>query len=164
MFATSAHRSTVNCYDFPVPRIKPPFFALSYLVLAYLGQRFVPPACILPEWAGRTGVGVLAVSILLMASAIVRFRKADTTLDPSGKPSVLLRGGPYRFTRNPIYLGFACVQTGLALALRAPVMLVAPVAFVLTMNTLFVPYEERNLERKFGAKYRAYCRRTKRWL
>jgi protein-S-isoprenylcysteine O-methyltransferase Ste14 len=72
--------------------------------------------------------------------------------------------GPYRFTRNPMYLGLALLQAGLAMVTNSlwPLLTLAPV--IVAVRRLVIDREERYLEAKFGEEYRAYKARVRRWV
>jgi protein-S-isoprenylcysteine O-methyltransferase Ste14 len=148
-------------------RIPPPFLFLGGLVAGYILDliRHVPVAP--PEWslAVRVLGGVLAAAAFaLMLSAVVLFRRAGTHPEPWKTTTRLVLDGPYRFTRNPMYLGMAAFLVGLGLVGNAlwPVIAVFPA--VLIIRTQVIAREEAYLERKFGAEYLAYKSRVRRWL
>lgn len=142
----------------------PPVFALGY-GLGFVGgpvwlgiRRDLPRGC---EWAG---LGVEALAVALGLSAILAFRRAGTTPEPNGTPAALVTAGPFRFTRNPMYLALTTVLAGLALWVGRTAAFAAPVAFFLTVRAIFVPREEARLEALFGDAFRAYRGRVRRWL
>ena len=84
---------------------------------------------------------------------------------PTNRPTTtIVDGGPYRLTRNPIYLGMVTGLIGLAIALNSLWLLLALVLFALVIRYGVVAREEAYLERKFGDAYRGYCARVRRWL
>jgi protein-S-isoprenylcysteine O-methyltransferase Ste14 len=87
-------------------------------------------------------------------------------VDPTNpeKSTSVVTGGIYRFSRNPMYLGFLLVLAGLAAYLSTPVTLAGPVLFLLYMNRFQILPEERILTKRFGADYENYLRRVRRWL
>jgi protein-S-isoprenylcysteine O-methyltransferase Ste14 len=96
--------------------------------------------------------------------AFMEFRKARTTLDPHGSVRQLVTSGIYRFTRNPIYLGFLLMVIGFPLNSGFySGILVAPF-FVVTMKRLVIEKEEAYLEKKFRDVYTSYKSRVRRWL
>jgi protein-S-isoprenylcysteine O-methyltransferase Ste14 len=72
--------------------------------------------------------------------------------------------GPYRYSRNPIYLGFAIAGVGSALGFNTWWMLLSVLVFVLLANKIVIEKEEEYLERKFGESYLDYQRQTRRWF
>jgi protein-S-isoprenylcysteine O-methyltransferase Ste14 len=92
------------------------------------------------------------------------FLRAGTPLEPWQTPTALVATGPYRFTRNPMYLGLTLCLIGFALWLGTvtPAMLLPVFVALLTLG--FVRPEERRLEQRFGESYRAYKARVRRWI
>ena len=102
------------------------------------------------------GVALVVASVLLFGLSVQRFRTVGTPV-PARKPTTaIVRTGPYRFTRNPIYLAFSLLQLGIALWVGSW-WLVATLAVALAIiHYVVVPREERYLEARFGAEYRDY--------
>jgi protein-S-isoprenylcysteine O-methyltransferase Ste14 len=114
----------------------------------------------------RTLLGWLfvAAGVALAASAIVLFRRAGTSPVPIQPTTALVVRGPYRFTRNPMYIGLAALYAGIALLVNSvwPLLLL-PVVLVV-IRWWVIAREEAYLGRKFGDAYRAYTTRVRRWL
>jgi protein-S-isoprenylcysteine O-methyltransferase Ste14 len=111
------------------------------------------------------GSFIIATGITIGLASVYSFRKAKTTVLPAGRPTTaIVESGPYRFTRNPMYLAMSCAYVGLALLLNNLwALLLLP--FVLVVVDLFViRREERYLTAKFGEPYREYCARVGRWF
>lgn len=108
------------------------------------------------------GAAALAVDI----SGVVAFLRARTTVNPlrPDKASTLVTGGIFRRTRNPMYLGMAMLLVGWAVYLANPLTLLGIPAFVAYLNRFQIAPEERALEQRFGADYRGYRARVRRWL
>lgn len=119
------------------------------------GFRFGP----LP-YPGAVLVLVGAASVLWSAGW---FRRKQTTLNPHGEASALTTQGPYRFSRNPMYLGMLLGLVGFALLLGDALDLAGPLVFA-WLTTRQIRKEEEALERIFGADYRNYKARVRRWL
>lgn len=102
----------------------------------------------------------------IAAAGVIAFRKADTTVNPMTpeESSRVVQHGIYRHTRNPMYLGFLFVLVAWAVWLAAPWALLGPVLYVAWMTRFQILPEERALAERFGDEYRAYCRRTRRWV
>lgn len=145
-------------------RLKPPHVALLMLGLGGLLHVMLP----LPLWCSSGlpvwGAISLLPGLVLMIWAWKLFWQSGTTIQPDGQASFLVTTGPYRITRNPMYLGITLVLTGVACAVGSITMLVAPLGFYLCMNLLFIPGEEQRLEQIFGDLYHSYTSRTRRWL
>lgn len=137
------------------------------LALAYLGT-IVDSLLRIPRfsWAVTTAFGVLLISLgfFLRVWAAVRFyahRMRVISLEPQNS---LLTTGPYRYSRNPLYLGgnVFCFF-GAALVLGSPTALVMT-ALHLPLVNLMIRREEEQLERRFGEEFRAYKKQVRRWL
>ncbi len=144
--------------------IHPPFVALFYIVVAMVLQRFVPIPLEVPAAGRYVGLGMTFIGFLLGVGAFIEFRKARTTLDPHGSVRALVTGGIYRFTRNPIYLGFLLMVIGLPLNSGIYWGIVAAPFFGTTMSRLVIEKEEAYLEKKFKEQYAGYRSRVRRWL
>ena len=144
----------------------PPPIAWALAIIAGLAAgwlypwRFVP-ASIPRVWVGG---GVLAAGFALAVWAIATMRKAGTRVEPHKPTTAIVADGPYRFTRNPIYIGVLLGQTGLAIGFDNLWMLAMLVPLGLVIRYGVVAREEAYLERKFGAVYRDYKSRVRRWL
>jgi protein-S-isoprenylcysteine O-methyltransferase Ste14 len=110
------------------------------------------------------GGALVVASLLLFGLSVRRFRAAGTPV-PARKPTTaIVRTGPYRFSRNPIYLAFSLFQLGIATWVGSW-WLVATLAVALAIiQYVVVPREERYLEARFGAEYRDYKAAVRRWL
>jgi protein-S-isoprenylcysteine O-methyltransferase Ste14 len=147
------------------PRFRPPFVALALVLLAWaLDWRLDPPRVVAWPWAWL-GAAAIAVGIALANWAIRIFRRAGTTHDVREAPTQLVREGPYRFTRNPMYVGITTILLGIGLLAGTwPFLAIPPPGFVLLVTAFFIRREERIMERAFGAEYDAFRRRVRRWL
>jgi protein-S-isoprenylcysteine O-methyltransferase Ste14 len=147
-------------------RVIPPLVYVGLFLMGYAVHRFAPlrlwgdP----PRFARLVGWGLVAAGVLLGASAVRLFRRAGTTPNPTRPATALVLHGPYRFTRNPMYLGLGLAYLGAALLVNSgwPVVLF-PAVILLVQRWVIAP-EEAYLERKFGAEYRGYRARVRRWL
>ena len=112
-------------------------------------------------WAGMLLLGVgLGMNLL----CVRMMKRHQTAILPRGAPSTLLRSGPFRYFRNPIYQGMLLAMGGVALAVGSlPFFLIIPVMWRV-LRRRFVPMEEANLARVFGEQYAAYCREVPRGI
>lgn len=111
--------------------------------------------------------GILSLAGLAVALAgVLSFRRARTTVNPltPGAASALVTSGIYRFTRNPMYLGFALVLLAWAVFLGNPLSLALVGAFVLYIDRFQIQPEERALAALFGAAFKTYTQAVRRWL
>lgn len=92
------------------------------------------------------------------------FQEKKTPIRPTDEPSTLVADGPFRFSRNPMYLGIILMLTGVAVWVGSLPMFLAPIAFFIVLSIVFIPHEEKTLERIFGDAYRDYKSKVRRWL
>ena len=102
--------------------------------------------------------------LLLDGMAAGLFRRRGTAVEPWKPSTVLIHEGPYRFSRNPIYLGDALVLAGLALRWETPIALLLVPLFMGTITQRFIVPEENRLRVKFRADFARYCQNTRRWV
>jgi protein-S-isoprenylcysteine O-methyltransferase Ste14 len=150
--------------DSPGVRVPPPALYAMAVLAGYLFNRRWP----LPvgdSGAVRGLAWVLTLAwIALTASSIGRFWRSRTSIVPIRPATTLVIAGPYRFTRNPMYVGLAALTIALGLFIDSwwPTVLLLPV--LLVVRWFVIAPEERYLERRFGADYLAYRQRVRRWL
>ena len=146
-------------------KLPPPFWALAYALIA-VGASY------LMGWPRVTGsplvwlrVVLVALGIGLSVTAAMLFRREGTEINPTSPTNrKLVTSGPFRLTRNPMYLGRVLVTLGIALWVGAWPMLLAPIAIFATANWVHIPFEEEKMRRQFGASFDAYASKTRRWI
>lgn len=144
---------------FPPPLVYVLGFAAGYEL-----HRIVPVALLPPAIRRPVGWALVVGGLVLVACALYSFRRAGQTPHPRRPVTTLLQQGPYRFTRNPMYLSLAIVYLGLtALANDLWPLVVLPVV-LLIMTRAVIAREEAYLDRVFGGEYRAYRARVRRWM
>ena len=106
----------------------------------------------------------LAAGLALLGWTLWTFHRHSTTVNPYGGASALCTDGPFRFSRNPIYLGDWLILVGISLLLNTIWPLIfAPLIWVM-LRFGVIRYEEAHLEAKFGDAYRGYKARVRRWI
>jgi protein-S-isoprenylcysteine O-methyltransferase Ste14 len=152
----------------PNVRIPPPLLFALPLLTGFIVQHYVPTHLVNGVEPTRiirlVGVAEIAIALGLFAWAISTFRRLQTPVIPIRRARALAEEGPFKLTRNPMYLGFTVLYLGIALVANAFWPLVfLPEAIALTY--LFaIRLEEAYLTREFGDAYREYCSRVRRWL
>ncbi len=150
--------------DGPGVAFHPPFLVFALLVAGWT-LRQTRPLPFLPEEAARPVGGVLAgASFLLFSWAVITMHRAGTNLPTHLPTKALVRSGPYRFSRNPIYLSLAVGFAALAAWLNTAWYLLMDLLFVGLMSAGVIVREERYLARKFGTLYERYRSEVRRWL
>jgi protein-S-isoprenylcysteine O-methyltransferase Ste14 len=147
--------------------ILPPFVYFAGLVGGYILQFiwWVPIAPPILDVAIRIlGIVLVLAGGSLIFMAMSRFQIADTPPHPHEPTRTLTFDGPFRYTRNPMYLGMALILGGLAFIGNALFPLLALIPVIWWIRTQVIDKEERYLEAKFGAPYLDFKRRVRRWL
>jgi protein-S-isoprenylcysteine O-methyltransferase Ste14 len=141
----------------------PPVIYLGFLGLGFALEGLLPGAE-LPGWAQWLGAVVIVAGVALMISFELAFKRAGTDANPYRPSSALATDGPYRFSRNPGYLGMAITYIGITIAAEAPWSLVMLLPATLMIQYGVITCEERYLERLFGEEYLRYKQTTRRWI
>lgn len=146
-------------------KLPPPIWTLIYVLIAaaisYIaGWPQVPGLPLI--WLGA----VLILGGAANAFAAARlFRREGTEINPTSPTNrKLVTAGPFRFSRNPMYLGMTIIALGIALCVGSWPMFLAPIALFATANWVHIPFEEEKMRRQFGDAYDAYTREVRRWL
>ncbi len=143
----------------------PPIWMFIYLLIAavisYLaGWPAVPGLPIVP-----LAIALIVLGLAISASGFLTFRREDTEIEPTSPTNrKLVISGPYRFTRNPMYLGLVVVTIGVAFWVGAWPMFLVPIAVFATVNLVHIPFEEAKMRRQFGEAFDAYTRKVRRWI
>lgn len=145
-------------------KIPPPILLLLHIFVAFLLNGLFPLPFAFPKILVWVGYVLVLAGLGLAFSAAGQFMRVHTTLDPHGSTTEIITGGPYRFSRNPIYLGFVCLLIGLSFAFRTYWGAVLSPLLMLSLYQLVIKHEEAYLEKKFGDIYTSYKSRVRRWL
>jgi len=145
--------------------VRPPL-AWGLAALVGLALDWLAPLPFLPADlpAGWLGALVFVLALALFAWAIRTMTMAGSNVPTNRPTTTIVENGPYRFTRNPIYLGMFLGLIGLAIAFDTLWLLMMLVPFALVIRYGVIAREEVYLERKFGDVYRGYRSRVRRWL
>ncbi len=142
----------------------PPVWLLAFLAAVWVQARWFNPA----EYVGTAsyfvgwllillGLGIATISIAL-------FRRHKTTVIPRNTPSAMITAGPYRYSRNPIYLADAFILLGFIVLKGSVLGLIFLPVFMLVIQTRFIHGEEAGLEAEFPDEFKAFCGSTRRWI
>ena len=142
----------------------PPLIFLAGLGLGFALEALLPSADVPTAVSLVVGIPLLAVGIALQSSFIVAFRRRRTPIRPDRPTATIVTTGPYRFTRNPAYLGMTSIYAGIAVCSGALWPLATLIPTLIVVDRFVIAREERYLERRFGAEYTTFKARVRRWL
>jgi protein-S-isoprenylcysteine O-methyltransferase Ste14 len=146
-------------------KLPPPIWVLLYLIIARAVSWLFPWRELLDLQIVWLGVALVAIGVALSVWAFLLFRREGTEINPTSEmnKSLVVRG-PFRFTRNPMYLGLLIVTLGIAFWVGSLPMFAVPVLAFATANWAHIPFEEAKMRRQFGAAFEQYMRRVRRWI
>jgi len=142
---------------------RPPVIYLGAIALGVV-IHFVWPVTLVPSAVSMpVGVAGTLAAVALFVYAVRTFKAAGTPVPGNLPTTTVVRTGPYRFSRNPIYLAFSLFQLAIAVWVNSPWLVVTLVAAVAVMSLVVIPREERYLEARF-AEYSSYKACVRRWF
>jgi protein-S-isoprenylcysteine O-methyltransferase Ste14 len=142
----------------------PPQLVLVCLPVMFLLHWFFPGLTFLPVPFQLVGLFPLFAGLVLTIAASGQFQRVGTNVKTFNEPGKLVTDGWFRFTRNPMYLGFLLVLLGVGTLFGTASPLLGPLAFGIIANLWYIPFEEQAMSAKFGPAYKAYQQRVWRWL
>ncbi len=150
--------------DRPDIPIKPGWHFTMYFLMGVGFDTLFPTDAFSESVRFTLGAGLVLAGAILHASAIGRFRKAGTRHETDKPARALIADGPYRLSRNPIYLGWMSLYLGLGIFFNNLWIVFLGAPLFATLQVAIITREEEYLEGKFGADYRAYREGVRRWL
>ena len=142
----------------------PPLIYGAALVLGSV-IHFLFPISILPSNPGRwLGVPLILAAVLIVASAFRALGRAKTAFDVRQPTTTIVTDGPFRYSRNPMYLSLTLLYMGLAVLINSLWILLLILPVVVVIQNGVVKREEQYLERKFGEAYLRYKAQVRRWI
>ncbi len=142
----------------------PPLILAIHTAAGALAHWLLPVA-LLPAWPARIAGALLVIASGSLATWAKRaMERAGTAIKPSLPTTIIVADGPYRHTRNPMYLSLCLLHLGIALLVNGLLPAICLLPLALTLHFGVVRREERYLAAKFGESYLAYQRRVRRWI
>ncbi len=142
----------------------PPVIFIIFYVIGYVTDRAFPADLGTLDIRYAIGGVLIALSVALVAWAVTHFVRAKTHVDVRKPATALVSGGPYRLSRNPMYVAMTLLYAGFAVTFSLPITLALLIPCLVLLHHGVISREETYLERKFGDEYRAYKARVRRWL
>ena len=155
------HQHTADTAELPFP---PPFVFLTFLLVGAILSALFPINLLTIAPRLILGVGLVAIGFYIASRAFREMTLAHTPIDPFEPTTALVTNGPYRFSRNPIYLSLSLAYLGIAVALNAAWAVVLWPIMLITLTQVIVVREEKYLEAKFGEAYTQYKSKVRRWI
>lgn len=147
----------------PGVRVPPPLIFATFAVVGF-ALDWIFPLVAVPGFARALGVALFLAGIGLELWAVALFWRRGTNPFPWTADDALVAEGPYRFTRNPMYLGMTANVAGLGLALASPLMALMALPAAVVVDRSVIAREEAYLLHRFGAAYGGYRDAVRRWL
>ncbi len=142
----------------------PPLLLLAAVLLGFGLHRLLPLPLVPPAIEKPLGAIVVGAGVVLLGAAVREFVRAGTSVETRRPSTSLVTGGPYRWTRNPIYLSLAILQLGFASLVNSVWLaaMIAPLVFALHFGVIL--REERYLAKRMGPDYERYLKTARRWI
>ena len=150
--------------DVPNVTIVPPLVYLVGIVIGFLATIWMPTKVVPNSVAWTVGGILIFCGAVLAGGAILKFKDVGTTVRPDRAASTLVIAGPYKITRNPMYLGLAFVYAGIAIAGQSVWALILLAVVLIIVQRGAIEPEEAFLEKRFGADYLSYKEKVRRWI
>ena len=145
-------------------KIMPPTYFMILLVLSVIFHFLFRDSRIIFLPLGYIGLALVLFGIVINLWTDSMFKRKKTTVKPHETPSVMIKSGPFGISRHPMYLGMTSILIGACVFLGSWVTFVFPLVFVVIIETLFIPMEEKNLKKIFGKGYEDYRKTVRRWI
>lgn len=142
----------------------PPTLFLASLVVQGVVHWALPVTHLVS--AGWRPVGLLPIVAGLAVAGVAegRFKSVRTAVNPFSEPTMLVTTGPFRYSRNPMYVGMLLIQLGIAVILGSLTPFLVPPVFALVLTVRFIQMEEAKMARVFGEAYGEYRSQVRRWI
>ena len=155
---------TISISDSPQVIAPPPFIYLGGIMVGFILQLVKPLSFLPKDLALPLGAALMVISIIFVTALFRVLKRAKTNVDVRKPTTSIVSAGPYRFTRNPIYLSMTLFTIGIAIWVNTIWILITLVPVLLVMQFGVISREESYLARKFGEEYLRYKSKVRRWL
>ncbi len=148
----------------PSPIPWPPLLLIAVIIGGRMLDHWLPTPWIPADLAHPVGTMLIVLGLANDVWCALTLRRHDTTILPHRAVTTLVTSGPYRYSRNPIYISELVITLGCGLLLRSPAIVLFIPALFFALTKLAIEPEERHLHAKFGLEFEQYAARTPRWL
>jgi len=145
-------------------RFNPPAYLFIILILEIIFYFIFPIGKFIKYPYNYIGVVIIVIGVLINLWGDWIFKKEKTTIKPDEKSDKIIDYGIFRISRNPMYLGMFMILFGIAIVLGNVLSFIFPIVFIMIIEKLFIPIEEKNMEKRFGKRYLQYKSKVRRWI
>lgn len=145
-------------------KIFPPTHFYTYLIISVLLHYTFPIKQIINSPIYYLGIIFIVAGIILNILSDKIFKDQKTTVKPDQKPTSLIDYGPFRISRNPMYLGMFLFLLGTGIFLGSISSFIGAIFFIAAMELFFIPDEEKNMKEAFGEEFENYKKKVRRWI
>ena len=145
-------------------KLLPPQLFYINIVLMILLHFLVPIKILLNFPVTLIGIALFIIGGITAQKEKSRFAKVNTNIKTFDKPDKLLTDGLYKYSRNPMYLGFVIALLGVWLLLGSLSPILIVLIFIFITNTVYISFEEKMMGDTFGELYFAYKNKTRKWI
>lgn len=145
-------------------KLIPPRLVLLLTAVMVILAWLLPARSLFGSWARVLGVAVALGGLALTLAGSRLFHQRGTNIKTFDGPNILVIDGPFRFSRNPMYLGFTLFLVGVALATGVVTPWIGPLCFAILADRWYIPFEETQMSATFGDAYVAYRGTVNRWI
>ena len=142
----------------------PPSYLNLFLLLAVALHFLLPVQHVIHPPFTYLGIPLILTGLTLNVWSVSFLRKRETTIEFNQSPTRLVTDGPYRFSRNPIYLSGLIISLGIALFLGSLITFVFPILLFIILERYYIPKEDESLKKAFGETYQNYKQSVRRWV
>jgi len=142
----------------------PPVIYLIAVLIGIMTDYFFPFSFMPESFQLPIGLLIILPSVTLAALSFREFKKAETNVDPYKPSTAIITSGPFRYTRNPLYVTLSFVIIGLGIWLDNIWIIAMLVPVLILMHYGVIKKEEQYLTKKFGDKYLKYKETVPRWF
>ena len=145
-------------------KLMPPTYLLIAVILCVTLHFILPIKIIIPATWNLVGLIPVILGIWINLAADRELKLAETTVKPFAESYALVQVGVYRFSRNPMYLGFIAILLGISILLRTLSPFIVVIAYAILIDTTFIRYEEHKLARLFSDEWDQYRSKVRKWI
>jgi len=145
-------------------KIMPTNYFMMLLVLSIVVHFVLPVFQIIRPPFSYSGVLFIVFGAIINVWTDNLFKKVHTTVKPHRMPTTLTTSGPFRISRHPMYLGMTSILLGVSFLCGSFITFLSPIFYMVIMEAVFIPMEEKNLASQFGDEYVDYRKRVRRWV